>query len=389
MLNRNINFIKLEDALYTAVYENNNSSAVTNAIIDECNKLTGHARCKEVIINDNCKYFFGMMVMPYLNERDISNIISRDADIEVNSYKIEIDRKLKDLLMTDKELVACLLHELGHVVTDTESNKEISRIVAGYKANMNDMKSTDRVKVYKCAEIFDLGLSLAIAKFNSIFCSNDPEILADSFAVAYGYGEPLRSGFNKILGGSSKLNRDLSPFATLEWCFKLFWEFKWKRIPAIESLMTAEKIEPSELIRRKIKHNIQSLRSSKLNCLDEYGDILITEGFMDKFKNFMNKLDIKDIRELSQELAEFSIRVKACDEEDEALYIVRELNERISILDDIIYYSDASPEAVKQAVAVKQQYENVRKELTDKKIYGEKTYGLFTKIPVVKSRYEM
>lgn len=381
MHNFRYDFSIIEKSMYNIQLNPSVSKIALNELKDELNKFFKGARCNGININNNTdKMFFGMCVMPYIPDSNIRDIIFTDKKVMIKDYNIEIDSKLLELNLSYRELTACLLHEVGHVVNDTTSIDTIKNALDVYSAS-NDF-TFNHDKIYKLEDIFKLAISQSIYKINSLFTRTDEEMIADSFVVACGYGQELSSAYKIILRNTTSLNKtSMNKLVELHWALKLYQQFSMRRIPAIDSLTYAGKVEPSELVKNKIKFALNSLKSNRLNSLEE-------SALTDKFKTMMYKSDSKDLRDLEEELYEYDIRIKNCDDQDDALILVRELNIRISILDDFLFDSKGKPLSEK-ARLLKSQYEYLRKELTKKKLYGEKYYGLFVKTPVIKSRYEV
>lgn len=374
-------FSKIEKCMYKIQLDHNVSKIALSELKDELNKFFKDARCNSININKNTdKMFFGMCVMPYLSDHNIKDMMFSDKKVKIKEYMIEIDSKLLELNLSYRELTACLLHEIGHVINDTKSTDTIRQAIDVYTAESDIYLNYD--KVDKFIDIFKLAISQSIYKLNSLFNSTDEEIIADSFVVACGYGQELSSAYRIILRHTSSLNKNsMNKLVELHWTLKLYQQFSLRRIPAIDSLTLANKVEPSVLVKNKIKSALINLKSNKVNAFEE-------SVLADKFKNMMYKSDSKDLRDLEEELYEYDIRIKNCEEQDDALLLIRELNIRISILDDFVF-DTKSKTLLDKAKLLKSQYEFLRKELTKKKLYGEKYYGLFVKTPVIKSRYEV
>ena len=95
------------------------------------------------------------------------------------------------------------------------------------------------------------------------------------------------------------------------------------------------------------------------------------------------------MRSLEDDLYEYSLRVKNVDEQDEALMILRQLNLKISMIDDYIVTEHLTESERERWENLMRKYQMVRDELSKKATYSEKYYGLFVQTPVIKSRYEV
>lgn len=369
------NFSNLENCMEEL--KQNHSNSILNEIKYELNKFFKDAECVNVLFTNNTdKLFFGMCVMPLLKDSDIDNIMSGDSHkVKVDKYYLEIDSKILDINLSNKELTACLLHEVGHIVNDTSGTEKIKNAISVYLANKQ--KNVAYGDLDKNREIFRLGVSTAISKIYSLFSRDDDELIADSFVVACGYGEELSSAYRTIIAQTGKLSKNVkNKLVVLQWSLSLLSNMKLSRIPAIDSLRFSEKVEPSKLVKNSIKHTIQSLIGYNVQTTNE--------GVMDKISGFFNDVSYSDIRKLENELYEYNIRIKNCDEEDDALILTRELNTRISILDDFMLSKKLSDANFKKCSDLKNRYIYIRKLLTDKKLYSGKYLGLFVDVPIIR-----
>lgn len=114
------------------------------------------------------------------------------------TWVIEIDEGLLNHKLTDKELVALLLHEVGHVVN---SNSVVNRIVQILQFEYVNTKFTNKAMI--SGNIFRKMLSLPILNA----CVSDQkdkknlkeEIKADQFVRKIGYGKYLVSAMDALM----------------------------------------------------------------------------------------------------------------------------------------------------------------------------------------------
>ena len=150
---------------------------------------------------------------------------------------------------------------------------------------------------------------------------------------------------------------------------------------------------------REILKDAKVITGSKLEkiCIDrvlanleQFNGNTITEAktFTQKLKNYdleclneaslFKSLKVNGLRSIEDALYEFAIRIKNCDTEEDAMYILRGINTRLSILEDYLYKTpDLSENEIKKWEGVASQYRALRDELTKKKIWNKKQYGLF------------
>ena len=366
-------------------FKQDQSPSRLRAIKDELNKFFKDSTCKEVIFTkNNDKMFFGMCVMPFMSGEDVVDIITGENKKRIESYFIEIDSKILELGLTARELVATLLHEVGHLVNDSTPIEHVRKALNVYLAKTNDhLVITDSIH-YR--DLLAYAFKDSLRKVSSLFFKEDDEIIADEFVVACGFGNELESAYRKLTSKMTSLNKGVSnKLLVLQWILRIYKEVKIRRIGALHSINRAKVLTGSSLEKREL-----NTISRAINQIDD--DALIQEAansLLRKGSEMYRKFKYKGMRSLEDDLYEYSLRVKNVDEEDEALLLLRQLNLKISMIDDYIMTEHLSESERERWEGLKRKYQMVRDDLSKKNTYSEKYYGLFIQTPVIKSRYEV
>lgn len=348
--------------------KDNPSTTNLNDLRQELNTFFKDSTCKQVIYTRNSdKMFFGMAVMPIIRDEDVYNIIQDDYPIRVKEYYLELDSKLFDpkLALSNKEIVAVLLHEVGHMVNDATPIETVRKNIDLYLVkNHQTIKTSDNVH-YR--EILAFGIKDALRKVTSLFEKKDDEILADEFVVACGYGPELESAFEKIIRQSYNINKDVdNKFIVLAWVIRLYGDIKLKRIPAIRSLQKASGYTGSKLE----KHELENV-TRRLYRIDDSS--LIEASIIDSVKARANavtaRLKYKGIRSYEDDLYDYNIRAKATQDEDEALELMHKINTRLNIIDDYITSEDINEAEKKRWFSLIDRYNKLRDYLSNKQLY--------------------
>ena len=277
-------------------------------------------------------------------------------------------------------MTAILLHEVGHVVNNAEPVERIRQAVDAYLVeNDETLVITDSVH-YK--ELIAFAIKNSVRKVASIFENNDEEIIADEFVVRCGYGPELEEAFRRIVRFNGKLNRDVSDkLLVLQWTLRLYKNVKYERIKALRTLNRGKQLTASKLESREMENVIR-----RLNKIDD--DVLIETTYIVNealAKNdFLKDFRTKGMRSIEDELYEFSMRARNIDEEDEALLLIRQLNSRISIIDEYISTSNLSEKERDRWYTLLDKYKKLRYEFANKTTYSNKQYGLFVQYPEIK-----
>lgn len=376
-------FSDLETIMFN--FKNDQSSSRLRAIKDELNRFFKDSVCREVIFTKNYdKMFFGMCVMPYLDGDTAIEIITNNNKKRITSYFIEIDSKLLELDLTAKELVAVLLHEVGHLVNDSRPIEEVRNALNIYLGKNNDhLVITDSIH-YR--DLLAYALKDSLRKVTSLFFKEDEEIIADEFAVACGYGPELESAYSKIVRKSGTINRDVrNKLLVMQWTLRIYKDIKIRRIGAIRTLNRAKSLSSSTLEKREIV-----TISNAINQIDD--DALIQEStnfLMRKTNEIYKNFKYKGMRSLEDDLYEYNLRVKNIDDQEDALMVLRQINLRLAMIDDYMMTEKLSESERERWDKLRVKYQMVRDELSKRKVYDGKYYGLFVQTPVIRDRYTL
>lgn len=376
-------FSDLETIMFN--FKNDQSSSRLRAIKDELNRFFKDSTCKEVIFTKNYdKMFFGMCVMPYIDGDSAIDIITNNNKKRISSYFIEIDSKLLELNLSAKELVAVLLHEVGHLVNDSRPIEEVRNALNVYLGKNNEhLVITDSIH-YR--DLLAYALKDSLRKVSSLFYKEDEEIIADEFVVACGYGPELETAYSKIVKKSGTINKDVrNKLLVMQWTLRIYKDMKIRRIGALRSLNKAKSLSASTLEKREI-----GIISNAINQIDD--DALIQEStnfLMRKTNEIYKNFKYKGMRSLEDDLYEYNLRVKNIDDQEDALMVLRQINLRLAMIDDYMMTEKLSESEMERWDKLRVKYQMVRDELSKKKVYDGKYYGLFVQTPVIRDRYSL
>ena len=339
------NFRPILSAISDMQYEYESRQQVTNKTLQpfrkELNKFFTDSNCVEIIYTPNDQLFFGMSVYPMMTPEMIDAVLTSSNKIRIDRYKLEIDSKLFDTMLnlTAEEFLAITLHECGHVINDSSIIEQMRDVIHVYIAKTNnDMKRPN------CEEMFailEYGINNSIRKMTSMFCIyKNGEVLADRFVYECGYGQQLQTAFDKICRNGFLINNNVkNKFVVLTWCIQLYTEIKTKRVPAIRTLQHIEKLTNSTYERRSIVKLRESLRSMAF----------INESARSEQRK--KEYTLRDIKKYEQELYTYKLNARSLSDKNDALYLMRQINNAIYILEDLLYTSD-----IKLTSGEKQKY---------------------------------
>ena len=348
-----------------------------------CNKDSELGCCKDCIYTLNTdKPFFGVRVFPNISETDIKSCMCSEESCQVSEYKLELDSKLFDLGLRPDEIAAVILYEISSIMDPETLNRVVGEI--NYYQCANDDSIVLSMN-YSARLLFIYAVKDAMYKYSSMMFRSEVDLTANSVINSLGLTSALLSA--KDILSSSYMSDGMfvrSPkFVILQWTLSVYKDLTGRNLHVIrETLKDAKAITGSQLEKICIDRVLANLEQFNGNTISE------AKTFTQKLKNYgleclnevslFKSLKVNGLRSIEEALYEFSIRIKNCDTEEDAMYILRGINTRLSILEDYLYKTpDLSENEIKKWEGVASQYRALRDELTKKKIWNKKQYGLF------------
>ncbi len=351
------------------------TSSMLTDLKKELNRFFTEAECVDVIYTKNTdKLFFGMCVMPIINNEEVIDIVVGTDDIRIKKYYLEIDSKLFNINLSVREIVAILLHEIGHVVIDGVPIKQVRNNIDVYFQDNDDNISLKDSAQYN--QLLSFAVKDMIYKLTSLFYKENEEVAADAFVVACGYGNDLRLAHNKVIYNAWGLSKGVRApkIVVLDWILRIYKDIKMTRIPAIKTLQKSKTFTGSALTKREIDKVIAALNKIDTDIVQEATVLL--ESVKKKNSLFKN-LKTNGLRAIEDDLYEFKVRIKNAETEDEIMYALRQINTRMTILDDYLTSDGITEEEYDKWYKVLSKYKELREEISGKKIYNKKNYGLW------------
>ena len=383
---------KLQDCVSAVVLDPTDGSL---EFLRRClNETFKGTHCRSVIYTNNTdKLFFGMCVMPIIPSA-MAKVVILDGEVPTDmkkEYVVEIDSKLFEIGLTEREVMAILLHEIGHIVLDMDQSlEEIIDATQVYVAKNNEVLNA--VQVANSGSLFKFGIEDALRKMGTIFTNEEKR--ADAVAAQLGYGKDLESAFTKISRRSLDLNRDVdNKLVVLQWALRTYKNLNLDRKYAIRKLNNLIDMNGSEVQNSRVKTMLNDIKNIDFKLskpslelrpnIDECC-ILNEKGLLNIYRRHTDKA----MRGIEEDLYELQLMAKATDDRDECLMILRQINSRLSILEDYLSGDKISDSNRKRYSAVMNEYLKLRAEVGKKNTVPDEFLSLWVKTPMVKSRYE-
>ena len=375
------NFEYLEDCIDDIRKTDHPSYAMLNELKKQLNMAFPDCKCTQVIYTENTdKLFFGACVYPEITDHQVKTIIQSDEPVRVTNYILELDSKLLSpiLNLSTKELTAILMHEIGHMTNTANPVEEVRKALDIYMIRNNDhIKLSDSSNyVY----ILKFGIQDTLIKVSSVFYMKDEEFKADSFAIKTGYGPALEEAMDKIYRKGFIINKDVNDkFIVLAWVLRLYKDVKMRRIPALRTINRSKSLSPC-----KTEITALDALAMRLKRIDDSSLIecaIISEGVLTKN---MFDMKMKGIIGFENDLYEYRMLIANIDEQDEAILVMRQLNARIAILEDMMRNPNATDTQRIKIDKLLDGFKEVREKLAKKVTYKERYVGIVVNYPAIK-----
>lgn len=348
----------------------------------ELNKFFKDSNCKEILFTRSDSLFFGMCVYPIITKELCVEILQDEKPVRFDQYAIEIDSKIlhPSLDITPREMVAMILHEVGHIVNDPNPVNEVRKAIA-----LQLTKSGDSLNIPKTAQYYTIisyGIKDTIRRLTSMFfIYKNGEVLADEFVHMCGFGDNLNNIFDKICKSGMKINEPTAnKLVSLAWTLSVYKQVKLKRIPALKLLNKMKSITGSLLEKREMEIVENAIKTIDDANIQECCDITNKDNYyiftedkkeikQSKYAELRKAATLKNIKKFEQDVYEYKMRIRHIADEDDAYYLMRMINTRISVLEDFLEHERLSEHEHKRWWKLLDQYYSLRDELSNKTTY--------------------
>lgn len=363
------------------------------------------------IVENDTRNFFGMSIYPSMDmvSQLVTSIMSEkrttaqlvDMWQKNKQWVLEMDSILlydSALNANPSEIVAVLLHEVGHVVYSNSIPQRISRLI-----RYSVMKSTLAIKKLvewpKVQRLFDLVIVEACSSKNYHYINMHTERVADNFVVKCGYGDALDNFIGKLVStqGSRLVNRTDNEMendvkAIINWSLENIAELEFRKTKLRRTLQVELLKNPSEFV----KQVVFNIRKTFFGA-DQDKDIavtLVSEQYLISGSQRVVKEGVLSLFDKNRKLKKIaqsdidilSVEVGRIQNEDDKIYCLDLIYDKLDLANmalDLI--STGKKELVPQSkdtlTAIKTQLDKMRTAVLNTDI-KPKTYGVFIKYPI-------
>jgi hypothetical protein len=363
------------------------------------------------IIENKTNDFFGMSIYPTRNIVDtmIDHIVNKKSKAEVleeiwaqnKDWHLEIDSILLNdttLNTNPAEMVAILLHEIGHIVFSNTVPVRVNKVLR-YELLHLSFNLKKLVAWRKAQKLLDLVIVEACSSKNFHFMSKlQKEVDADKFVVKQGYGDNLEQFVGKLLAaqGNRIVNRTEKELendirSIVNWTVINISELQYRKSKLRTTLQTEILQNPSKYVRGLV-YDIKStffggtdedsyreiLKEQYL--IEEYNNV-VKEGFFDMFDKKTGKL-----KRLSQsDIDIIEVEMERIENQDDKLYVLDLIYNKLDTINaglDLIQLkkNDKVPMSKDTLTRWKTELDKMRKEVLNLQI-PTRDYGIVINYP--------
>ena len=372
-------FTNLQKSLSSLISGENSGYKVMKGLDDFFQDI----KCLGVKYTENVdNTFFGICVKTmHMKPEEIMDF--DNEDVSPNDYMVEIDSKLATLL-TPAELSAVLINDIKNIVSHTAL--EGFRNAISYYIGMNKM-TINIANINHYENIFYFMYDQSVATLYSIFKASDDSntMCADDFMIKCGLAEQFYSAVDKIKSSKESIytNELSNNLLVMQWYLSIVDEIHINTRYVSTILRELFYATGSKLTRLSILNSITELEPMTDTHQRYYTSL--TESA--KKKSLFGQIKDSGLRAIEQDVYEYMMRIKNVEDEDDALLLMRQINNRIAILEDYIYNEELNDAQYGKWNSVLQKYIELRESLTKKTVYKQKMYGLFADYNALQQMY--
>ena len=339
--------------------------------------------CTNAIFTINTdKTFFGVMINPLISGNETMAILATEDDVRLSKFEIELDSKLFGIGLEPAEIAATIIHDVSAMMVNPATIANVRAII-----DLNNLKDDDVIYLRDSAnytQLITLAIKDTMYKVSSIMFKQEvDEIVADQYIQAYDLQDIVVDAQQKVTSSLFGLEDTLrQPKASLmNWVLIMYKDVRTYARTIRDTLKDAEQFTASRLKKNELETTI--------DCVNKITNQLVTEGTLEHVLeanhisavlelSIFQSLKKRGLRSIEDDYYEFAMRVKACETEEDAIYILRGINTRLSILEDYIYNNpDLSDNERKHWEDVCSKYRALREAMSKKKVWDKKQYGIW------------
>lgn len=338
------------------------------------NQLFVDYTCTEIFYTRNTDTpCFGIYVSPYIdNGAALKILTSEENTVVFDRYKIEIDARICTKL-NPEELAAYLIEDISTTMSKAALDNVraiIDEAIASEDSYINIKTSVNYT------QLFIFAIKDTLRKTTSLIYKNPDTYGINDYSRILDIHEDIdtcASKIRSIIFGEDFYDAEEPKLSILNWVFIVYNDLSTNYNSMKDTLEEAKMFTGSVIEKFEIDKTLACIRRAMNEVI---GEAEIAENNTLFLEGLFKSLKHSGLRGIEDDLFEFKIRIKNCTDEEEAIYILRQINTRISILEEYIASNDLKENELRRWRDLIEMFRMLRVEISKKKI-GQKNYGVF------------
>lgn len=334
-------------------------------------------KCTEVLFTMNTdNEFFGIQISPMMHDEGCyKNLFDPDYNVRFHHYLIEFDSKLFNGDFTARQILALMIHDINRLNNANLLKDIISMMDCVSVCSGELVKETD---ICKNLPFFIFALQDTARKMTSAFEYIPADLtFADDFIRSYGLNKDYEDGIQSVKACRDNLKDQISCTSiTMNWYMNIYHMVCHAPKQLAEELDECIKLTGSKLVRRLLDQAVSILINKRTEPNIRYYTSL-TESAGKKKMSLASQIKYNGLKSLEDDVYEYRMRIKNVETEADAIYIIRQINNRMGIISDYLDTEDLSDIDKERFYKLYDKYDDLREELSKKAVYNRKMYGLF------------
>lgn len=325
-----------------------------------------------VYLSDNTdKEFFGVFIKRSFN---IAQMIVTDdmRDIyEDHMYDIDIDSKLFTMMgIGTREIASFIMYDMYRILSH-EATLEVASVYDMICSGKGITFSKKMIGKTWFEVLFKFCASDYLYRSHSIFTHNEDELVRiPEILSAYELDATFIDATEKLFNHDYMVAKKCAPPAALSmnWMISVIDRYEPKTAEILDVVNDFNTTTGSTLIK---------------NMMHTIAKQLMERNMKASYRKMVNEASLfsgirkNGLKSLENDLFEYEMRVKNIEDENSAIFLMRQINSRMGIIQDYLEEEKIPEAEMKRWQKLYDRYEKLRIAMTHKPIYSKKMYGLF------------
>jgi len=363
---------------YIDVQEPNTN--LNTSIKETLNKIFDKNICRSVLFTNNTdKFIFGVYVDPVITDYQLMQMITTEDSFETTckDYNVEIDLTIFKYL-SGQEAAAYIIEDVSSML-DPSCIENVRYLFD--QILVNNGEYIDIRKSINYVQILIYGVKNTLQKVTSLLYKYPDSIATNPYIEAFDIVEVVKD-VTGILRKNAFGIEDITTIpklSVIQWVLMVYKDLDINYKMAESTLLEAKELTGSVLEKKEIERTLVAIHRAIAEIVIEVANIEEALNETSLFK----KMKKKGLQAIQDDLFEFKIRLKNCEDIEEAMYILRQINSRISILEDYLDSNECSDAERARWIGVIEDFIRLRAEISAKKLGPKKQYDIWYNIDAI------